>query len=944
MTAPTPESPNDKLRRLAAGGQDEAARAKPTLPAAPEPVPAPEPGASEKPTLARPPELVSSPSAPPAVPPGEAGAAGQANPPASATHPRRPEPEPPARPTIATPPAATSTVPPVTVPPKGQPEQTQGWFKPDREAFAANQRDAAHSPRLDRDGMALPPSRQPEVDPYGTRVQPGALRLPDTGPMRRQPPTRAQARRSVPPNPNVVLPSQPSHLPPPAQRRSRRNVGGCIWNVLRLSFFAGLIGGLVGILALGVAYIYIAADLPPHDDLLERASQFETTRVFDGRGNLLYEIVDPQAGRRTRVPLEQISPFLIAATIATEDSEFYQHPGFDPVAIVRAILQNLEAGETVSGASTITQQVVRALVLSPEERAQRTNLRKIREVILAAEITRRYTKDQILELYLNEIYYGNLAYGIEAASETYFSKRARELTLSEGAFLAGLPQSPAVYDIYTDPETTLERARIVLFRMASEGCLGLSIPPHEVCVTADDYGAAWQDLNSRTFIQPANDARFPHWVNFIRQQLEEQYGAQTLYRSGFSVYTTLDPDLQQAAQDQVARQVAALADRHVTNGVLVAMRPTTGEVLVMVGSDDYADPVDGQINMAIRPRQPGSSIKPLTYALAFEKGWTPATLIWDVPTQFPDGANPPYEPVNYDGFFHGPARVRLALANSYNIPAVKALQFTGIFGDGAFIPFARSLGIESLNREDYGLSLTLGGGDVTPLELVTAYSALANGGRRVFPISIARITDSAGNLVCQQWLTPTETPTATPSCQTPPANWGQPVLSAETAYLISHILADNDARTLAFGPNSALLLSFPAAVKTGTTNDFRDNWTVGYTPDLVTGVWVGNADFTPMVNTTGVTGAAPIWHNFMEAALAGRAAPFVRPGGIMERQICAISGTEPSEFCPARASPHRAVRHQPPAAAARARPGAAGLHRPFHQPAPDGRVRPLLPE
>ncbi|MBF8284566.1 MAG: penicillin-binding protein, partial [Anaerolineales bacterium] len=651
-------------------------------------------------------------------------------------------------------------------------------------------------------------------------------------------------------------------------------------------------------------YWSIARALPPVADLRERASQFETTRVYDSKNSLLYEIVDPQAGRRTHVPLQKISPYLIAATIATEDKNFYAHPGFDPVGIVRAIWQNTRSGETVSGASTITQQLVRALVLTPEERAQRTTLRKIREIILAAEITRRYTKDNILELYLNEIYYGNLAYGIEAASETYFSKTASDLTLSEAAFLAGLPQSPAVYDVFTSKDATLARYRDVLGLMLalsheSPDCIPVSTQINPVCVTADEVASAMLQMNNYPFTPPKNDARFPHWVNYVRQILEDQYGAQTIYRSGYNVYTTLDPELQALAEKSVAEQVAALADKNVTNSALVALRPGTGEILVMVGSDNYNDPVDGQINMALRPRQPGSSIKPLTYALAFEKGWTPATLLWDVPTEFPDGANPPYKPTNYDNRFHGPVLVRDALANSYNIPAVKTLQFVGIYGDGGFVPFAKTLGVTALTSDQYGLALTLGGGEVPLLQMVGAYGALANGGQRVFPVAIRKITDPNGKVVCEQPLAPADLKTDPPPCQTPPENWGRQIVSPENAFLIGDILADNTARTPAFGPSSPLLLSFPAAAKTGTTNDFRDNWTIGFTPNLVAGVWVGNADFTPMVHTTGVSGAAPIWHNFMEGALGGgKATPFSRPQGIVEATICGLSGAEPSEFCP----------------------------------------------
>src|SRR6185436_10786943 len=276
--------------------------------------------------------------------------------------------------------------------------------------------------------------------------------------------------------------------------------------------------------------------------------------------------------------LDKISPYLIAATIATEDQNFYAHPGFDPVGIIRAIYQNLRSGETVSGASTITQQLVRALVLSPEERAQRTSMRKIREIILAAEITRTYTKNEILELYLNEIYYGNLAYGIEAASETYFNKPASDLSLSEASFLAGLPQAPSVYDVFTDKETTLNRQHQVLGLMLDLGCIPISTRTEPVCVTMDDLSLAFFELDNYPFTPPKSDARFPHWVLYIRQLLEDQYGAQTLYRSGFNVYTTLDPDLQALGESSVADQIAALADRHVTDGALVALRPSTGEI------------------------------------------------------------------------------------------------------------------------------------------------------------------------------------------------------------------------------------------------------------------------------------------------------------------------------------------------------------------------------
>jgi membrane peptidoglycan carboxypeptidase len=368
--------------------------------------------------------------------------------------------------------------------------------------------------------------------------------------------------------------------------------------------------------------------------------------------------------------------------------------------------------------------------------------------------------------------------------------------------------------------------------------------------------------------------------------------------------------LQDAAEEIIAEQVDQLGDLNARNGALVAIRPLTGEILAMVGSADfYEEDIDGQVNMAVAPRQPGSSIKPLTYVAAFEKGWTPATLIWDVPSEFPpsgrpDDTRPPYEPVNYDERFHGPVTVRTALANSYNVPAVKAIDFVKIYDDpdtpqpDGLINLASRLGITSLTRDDYGLSLTLGGGEVSLLELTDVYAVLANGGRRVPPIAITRIVDFNGNLVYEN----------TPQL-------GDQVIRPEHAFLISSILSDNEARTPAFGPDSLLNLPFQVAAKTGTTNDFRDNWTLGYVPELAVGVWVGNADYTPMQNVTGLTGAAPIWSEFMRGAVqqltGDNPSQFARPAGVVERVICAISGTEPSDRCPSQRSEFFAA-DQPP--------------------------------
>ncbi len=743
-------------------------------------------------------------------------------------------------------------------------------------------------PRLDADNMPLP-RRVDEVDMGGTRVTPAAYQISS------QPIRATAAQRKSPPSPPPFDP---------------RKLWGCaVYGLIGL-FFAGVVLALILVTAAVFSYYSIARTLPSVDDLHSRASQFETTRILDRNGAVLYEILDPNAGRRTYVPLDRISPYAVAATIATEDQDFYSHPGFDLFAIVRALWENYRTGGQGGGASTITQQLARALLLTPEERAQRTVSRKAREIVLAAEITRRYSKDEILELYLNEIYYGNLAYGIEAAAETYFHTTADQLTLAQASFLAGLPQSPAVYDIYTDRESTLTRHEQVLVLMFTlsqqEACIEVSNRPDEpVCVDATSATVAADEVRAYNFPPPEYNMRYPHWVNYVRSLLESKYDAQTIYRSGFTVTTTLDPQLQDEAQRILTEQVAALTANNAHNGALVSIKPSTGEILAMVGSADFNnEAISGQINMAVsQTRQPGSSIKPITYVAAFEKGWTPATLIWDVPSEFPPSGLPtdtrePYIPSNYDGKFHGPVTVRVALANSFNIPAVKALNFVGVYDDPStpqkdgMIAMAERLGITSLTQPDYGLALTLGGGEVSLLELASAYAVFANEGRRVPPVAILKVTDFEGKIIDEYKPAP-----------------GEQVIRAEHAYLISSILSDNEARSWMFGHNSVLNLPFPVAAKTGTSGTPRgdaaelvfDNWTLGYTPDLVTGVWIGNADYTPMVSTTGSTGAAPIWSQFMQYAApivsGGNLRGFVPPAGIIEKIICALSGTEPSQWC-----------------------------------------------
>ena len=748
---------------------------------------------------------------------------------------------------------------------------------------------AVSQPTVDMSSMKANPSRPSTNTPNPTtdlRPPKSEIRSSQSG--------WGQSGRSAPPPPPPM--DAPKVAPKPkAQPAPRSKTVGARsrhrgYTVLKALFFVGLFGIVLIVLAFAVGvvgYVSIASALPAPDELEKQATNlFTSSQILDRDGNLLYELIDPNGGRRTTVPLDRISPWLLKATIATEDPRFYNHPGFDLIGIVRAILQNIREGDTVSGASTIAQQLVRNLVLP--EGAERTVNRKIREVVLAAEVTRSYPRDKILEIYVNSINYGNLAYGVEAAARTYFHKDAAELTLAEASFLAGIPQSPAVYDPFTPEgrQYALNRQKDVLRLMQEAGD-----------IDAEQARLAAQAMANYTFTPPPNEftAKAPHWVVYVKQLVEKEFGPEMLYRGGLKIYTTLDSNLQQLAEETVRQQIAQLADKHVTNGALITLDPRTGEILAMVGSPDFNNPaISGQVNMALRPRQTGSVIKPLTYLAAFEKGWTPATILWDIPVVYTDTAGNIYRPVNYDGKFHGPQSVRSSLANSYNIPAVKTLVDVTI---PEFLKLARRLGIDTLTRPDYGPALTLGGGEVPLIQMTGAFQVLANNGVYMPPIAIDRVEKADGTVVCV-FAPPGSAPTGLPLCQTID-NTGVQLVKPQHAYLLSHILADNGARTPAFGPNSVLQLSRPAAVKTGTTNDYRDNWTIGYTPDLVTGVWVGNADNTEMQGISGVTGAGPIWRDFMQAALKGKPVrSFARPEGLIELDVCATSGLLPTPYCP----------------------------------------------
>ncbi len=637
---------------------------------------------------------------------------------------------------------------------------------------------------------------------------------------------------------------------------------------------------------------WLLVDLP-HPDELYQYTTAPSTKIFDRHGTLLYEITDPHQGLHTPLTLKDIPQACIEATIATEDATFYRNPGVDAWAIVRALYINLKGGEVLSGGSTITQQLARNLLLSPQERTEISLTRKLREAILAWRLARTYAKDEILTLYLNETYYGNLAYGIEAASRTYFGKHVAELDLAECAVLAGLPQSPANYNPLEYLESAKVRQGIVLNLMAKHGFISI-----------DEAGSARTEKLG--FAATPFPIKAPHFVMYIRGELERRYGLEAIYRQGLQVHTTLDLNMQNTARRIARHHLANLAERRdgepsrvVRNAAVTVIQPETGDVLAMLGSPNYFDPrIDGAVNATTATRQPGSSIKPLTYAAAFDpdvaaaygyEPLTPASMMVDVRTAFVTKEGQPYAPENYDRTWRGPVLMRESLAGSYNLIAVKVLDYIGF---DAMTDLARSMGITTFDNKDFGLALTLGGGEVRLLELTAAYGVFANGGHRVEPVTITRITDHNGKLLHES-----------PKNLNP----GPRVLDPRTAYLITDILSDNYARRSTFGRGSPLQLSRPAAAKTGTTQDWRDNWTVGYTPDLVVGVWVGNADNEPMRHVSGVTGAAPIWHDVMEELLKARPAQdFPKPEGLVEQTVCATNGLLPES-----SSQRLAVNNQP---------------------------------
>ncbi len=737
--------------------------------------------------------------------------------------------------------------------------------------------------------------------------------------------TQPSLPSAMPPSPPPPTPPQPAasvhrlqYSPPrPVVRRRWRFHPACLGCALALVAIIGIVS-CITLVVLAVAWNNLSNQLTDRLDKAQKQLEqqtFQTTRIYARDGQtLLHELLGE--GRRTNIKLADVPQSMIDATVAVEDSTFWENPGVDWPAILRAGLQYFQAGYSVSGASTITQQLVRNIAFDYQYRQERSVRRKLEEIGMALILTRQKSKQDILELYLNQIYYGNLAYGVEAAAQTYFGKSAKQLNLAEASLLAGLPQAPAELDpLNPDPtvqEAVFARRKVVLDLMVDKGKISRE----------DAAKALAQPL---VYANPNINLRSPHFTLYAEQELKSLLDGLNLPPSylstaGLKVITTLDPGYESLAENVARQQIAAIKDQHnAHNAAVVILKVTTGEILAMMGSVDYNDDsIQGRVNVAISPKQPGSAMKLLTYAAAMEQGkFTPASILWDVETHI-RAPGLDYSPVDYDRRFHGPVRVRDALANSYNIPAVETLRTIG--GAKTLLDFAQRMRVNSLGTDasKYGLSLTLGGGELTPLELTQAYAIVANGGVAPPVTSILCVIDGNNHVVyqyedgCSGKGKPDKDSikSAAPDPNNPDA---KKLVDPRVAFVLRDILADNVARSPAMGSNSPLRTDgIVTSVKTGTTNDYRDNWTVGFTRNVVVGVWVGNTDSKPMVNSSGLTGAAPIWHDVMTGIysnpdlrniLAFRGTMLSEalnpPPGLYKRQICNIAALkDPATACP----------------------------------------------
>ncbi len=603
-----------------------------------------------------------------------------------------------------------------------------------------------------------------------------------------------------------------------------------------------LLIGVIGLIILGfiiflILFAWYSKDLPSPTKL-SNISQASTI-FYDRNGKIIYDMYKDK--NRIPVKLEEIPDYLKKATIAIEDKNFYKHQGFSQFGILRAFI-NILLGRGLQGGSTITQQLIKNTLLTSE----RTLSRKIKELILSYQVEKRYNKDEILLMYLNESPYGGNYYGVGTASKAYFNKEIKELNLVESAILAGLPQAPSIYSPFIGKKEAWKlRTKDVLRRMREDGY-----------ITKEQEKKAQTDLEKITFSKQNITFSAPHFVFYVKDKIESEFSPK-LIDQGIKIKTTLDLDIQKIAEKIVKEEIENLKDFNANNAAVVVLDSKTGDILAMVGSYDFNNEEFGKFNAALGLRQPGSTVKPITYAVAFEKGYTPATVLMDVKTEFTTGLSndKPYMPVNYDGKFRGPMQIRFALGNSENIPAVKMLAMIGIKDflqksyDMGLVQFAPTT--ENLNR--FGLAITLGGGETTLLDLTSAFTVFANEGKKIPSNNILEIKDYKEKKIFQK-------PNIEPKT----------IFSKEVAFLISHILSDNNARIEVFGPNSYLNIpGKTVAVKTGTTDDKRDNWAVGFTKSITVGVWVGNNDNSPMNPkiASGATGASPIFYRLMKEVL-----------------------------------------------------------------------------
>ena len=649
--------------------------------------------------------------------------------------------------------------------------------------------------------------------------------------------------------------------------------------VIRYVFF-GLIGFIFLVIIL---FLWYGRDLPTPTKLAS-LNLPQSTKILDRNGIVLYDIYSNQ--NRTYVSLNKIPKQLQEATIAIEDKDFYKNEGYSITGYVRSAF-NILLFRGLSGGSTITQQLVKQTLLSSE----RTIPRKIKEFILAIEVDKKYSKDQILELYLNVAPYGGPNVGVETASEGYFGKKASELNLVESAILAGLPQSPSYYSPYSsNPKAYVPRTEAVLRRMREDGY-----------ITTKQEKDAVKELPSVKFLAKNQTIKAPHFSFYVKDLLIKQFGESMVENGGLQVTTTLDYKLESKAEDIVKEEVDLARNLRVGNGASVVIDPNNGQILAMVGSKDFfaSDtkdvsgkevPFEGMFNVITQGRrQPGSSIKPVMYATALQHGYTAASVIMDTKTTFPNQGGKDYIPVNYDGKFHGPVQVRFALGSSLNIPAVKMLAQTGIKN---MLSTAFNMGISTLEPTDenasrFGLAITLGGGEIIPLELANSYSVFANGGNKVEPVAILKVMDRNGNVLYEKKDT----------------SGKKQVLDAGIAFIISHVLLDNNARLLTFGANSYLnIQGRQVAVKTGTTDDKRDNWTIGWTPNVLVATWVGNNNNSPMGSiASGVTGATPIWRRIILEAMRDRPdVDFQKPDNVIAVNVDSTLGGLPVDGKPTR--------------------------------------------